>query len=129
MEKINYIKCVPYTKSTLKITKPEINRFLSDTSGWTLIIPPESPFLKSQEGIFKKYLFPNYELAIEFANEIANLANKQNHHPTLIIDWGAVIIFWTTHAVHGLHINDISMARNSDLLFAGFQQRKNQNES
>ncbi len=129
METTFIIKSIPYKKNSSKLSKEELNNFLSETSGWEYFIPLSSPFLLSQECIYKKFVFDNFELAVEFSRDIADLADQENHHPTLIINWGSLLILWTTHAVQGLHVNDISMAKNSDLLFKRFQQRKSQNES
>ena len=129
MENNIFIKTIPYKKNSSKLSKDELNQFQSETSGWEYLIPQSSPFLLSQECIYKKYVFDNFELAVEFARDVADLADQENHHPTLIINWGSLLILWTTHAVQGLHVNDISMAKNSDLLFKRFLQRKSQNES
>jgi len=34
---------------------------------------------------------------LAFANKIGEIADKLNHHPTLTISWGKVVIQTTTH--------------------------------
>jgi len=46
-----------------------------------------------------EFTFTNYNSTIDFANKVAQLAIKQNHHPSIQIDYGEVKITITTHDV------------------------------
>lgn len=46
-----------------------------------------------------QFTFTNYNSTIDFANKVAELAIKQNHHPSIQIDYGEVKITITTHDV------------------------------
>lgn len=52
--------------------------------------------------------------AVEFANAVAELAEEEDHHPTILIAWGKVTVTWWTHAIGGLHRNDFIMAAKTD---------------
>ena len=64
----------------------------------------------------REFKFKNFTDASEFSVKIAELANQQDHHPRLIIEWGKVNIYWGTHSINGLHLNDFVMAAKTDAL-------------
>ena len=55
--------------------------------------------------------------AVQFANAVALVADVEDHHPSITIDWGKVTLSWWTHAIKGLHRNDFIMAAKSDDVF------------
>ncbi len=62
----------------------------------------------------KSFSFPNFTKGIEFAVRIGELADKQDHHPELTIEWGKVRVRWWTHTMLGLSENDFIMAAKVD---------------
>ena len=46
----------------------------------------------------------------DFAQALAALAEAEDHHPRIVMEWGSVQISWWTHVVRGLHYNDFIMA-------------------
>lgn len=63
------------------------------------------------------FLFKEYSAAIAFTNSIAELAEQEDHHPTMLIEWGKVTVTWWSHKIRGLHRNDFIMAARTDQLF------------
>ncbi len=61
---------------------------------------------------------PNYEECVNFANKIADLAEKEDHHPEILIEWGKVTVTWWSHKIKGLHKNDFIAAAKTDALFS-----------
>lgn len=59
----------------------------------------------------------NYIDSVAFTNKIAMTAEKEDHHPLIIIEWGKVTVNWWTHVVKGLHKNDFIMAAKTDELY------------
>ena len=57
--------------------------------------------------------------ALEFTNQVGELAEQEDHHPSILTEWGRVTVTWWTHAVSGLHVNDFISAAKTDQLFAG----------
>lgn len=73
----------------------------------------------SEDGILKlrrEYLFKSYKLSVEFTNKVANLAENENHHPDILLEWGKVTVTWWSHKIKGLHKNDFIMAAKTDEL-------------
>lgn len=65
-----------------------------------------------------KHSFPfnNFNESIAFAQKIATIANKQDHHPDLGVHYKSVDVELTTHAIDGLSKNDFIMAAKIDEL-------------
>lgn len=45
----------------------------------------------------KKFKFSNFDETIEFVNQVAKVAKKQNHHPEMNVGYDYVIIFIFDH--------------------------------
>jgi 4a-hydroxytetrahydrobiopterin dehydratase len=61
--------------------------------------------------------FSKYAAAMAFAQAVAALAEANNHHPAILIEWGKVTVNWWTHSIRGLHKNDFIMAAKTDRLY------------
>ena len=44
--------------------------------------------------LIKEFQLNNYEQSIKFTNLIADLAESQDHHPKITLEWGSVSIEW-----------------------------------
>lgn len=60
------------------------------------------------------YPFENFKRGMAFAQEIAIIAEEQDHHPDLCIHYKSVDVELTTHAIGGLSENDFIMAAKID---------------
>lgn len=58
----------------------------------------------------KTYKFKNFQKSMDAANIIANIADKQQHHPDLYISWGKCAVEIWTHACNSLTENDFILA-------------------
>ncbi len=67
--------------------------------------------------LVKVYPFKNFVEALEFGNRVGELAEQENHHPSLLVEWGKVTVTWWTHLINGVHKNDFIMAARCDDLF------------
>tara|TARA_B100000579_G_scaffold242464_1_gene198811 strand:+ start:579 stop:920 length:342 start_codon:yes stop_codon:yes gene_type:complete len=83
---------------------------LKDLDGWII---DNSGIAK----LIKEFKFNNYDQSIKFSNLIANLAEAEDHHPKIILEWGRVSIEWWSHKIKGLHMNDFICAAKSDEIF------------
>lgn len=61
--------------------------------------------------------FKDFESALAFANVVGQLAEEENHHPKIVVEWGKVEVVWWTHKIKGLHKNDFIMAAKTDKLY------------
>ena len=95
--------CVPCEGGEPPLTKVEENRYMEDINGWDL----------DRNGIHnleRKFKFKNFKESMEFVNEVADLAEKEGHHPDIKISWNKVELKLTTHAIDGLSENDFILA-------------------
>jgi 4a-hydroxytetrahydrobiopterin dehydratase len=73
-----------------------------------------------QEGIQhlqRVFTFKDFAQALAFTNKVGQLAEANDHHPTILTEWGRVTVTWWTHKVKGLHRNDFIMAAKTDQLY------------
>jgi len=64
--------------------------------------------------ITKTFEFNSYLDGIDFVNEVANLAELENHHPDINIGYCKVTISLTTHDSGGLTDKDYKLAKLID---------------
>ncbi len=66
--------------------------------------------------LHKQFKFKNFQQALSFTNRLGEIAEKEDHHPSILTEWGRVCVTWWTYDVKGLHINDFIMAARTDRL-------------
>ena len=54
--------------------------------------------------------------AVDFTNKVAEMADEEDHHPKIILEWGKVTVYWWSHKIEGLHKNDFICAAKTDSL-------------
>jgi 4a-hydroxytetrahydrobiopterin dehydratase len=64
----------------------------------------------------KEFPFENFKRGMAFAQEIAMIAEEENHHPDICIHYTNVEVELSTHAIGGLSENDFIMAAKMDEL-------------
>lgn len=103
-------KCIACRKGDSALTDSEIAQLLPQIPEWELV---------TQDGILRLqrvFKLKNYLEAVAFTNKITMIAEKEDHHPLIILEWGKVTVQWWTHVVKGLHQNDFIMAAKVDEL-------------
>jgi 4a-hydroxytetrahydrobiopterin dehydratase len=64
----------------------------------------------------RSYEFDSFRDAMAFVNRVAELAERENHHPGLAISYRTVTLRWTTHSEGGVTDRDRDLAARSDAL-------------
>lgn len=93
-----------------KVPRDQIKNLLLEINDWTLI---EEPINKLE----KVFSFKNYKESLDFSNKVAALADEEDHHPQILLEWGKVTVTWWSHKIEGLHRNDFICAAKTDKLF------------
>ena len=111
-------KCVACRRDSPPVTEQEVAELHPLLPQWELI---------NDDGVSKldkAFKFENFREAMNFTNEVGNLAEEEGHHPRLVTEWGRVRVTWWTHKIRNLHRNDFIMAAKSDQIFeqAALQQ-------
>ena len=104
-------KCIPCRGGEPSLTDAEIADLMLHVPGWQLVERDGIPHL---ERVFK---LKNYAQAVEFTNQIAAIAEEEDHHPLIVLEWGRVTVQWWTHLIKGLHKNDFIMAAKTDEIY------------
>ena len=91
----------------------DLEAFLTHQPGW------QSTAEGAEPAIQKTWRFADFRAAMAFADQVAALAERLNHHPTLTIGWGPCTVRWSTHDAGGLTARDFDAARQTDLLDTG----------
>jgi len=104
-------KCVPCRGGEPSLTEAEIADLHPQVLEWQL---KEVDGIGRLERVFK---LKNYAEALEFTNKVGAIAEEEDHHPLIVLEWGRVTVQWWTHVVKGLHRNDFIMAAKTDRIF------------
>jgi len=105
-------QCVPCRKGEPPLSRDEIEALRPHVPAWEIEDIEGIPRLR------RTFKFKNFALALAFTNKIGELAEAQDHHPTLTTTWGRVDVEWYTTAIENLHRNDFIMAARTDEAFA-----------
>lgn len=62
----------------------------------------------------RMYPFDDFAAAMAFANRVAEIAEREGHHPDLHIAWGKCKVEIWTHKVGGLTESDFYLAAKAD---------------
>jgi 4a-hydroxytetrahydrobiopterin dehydratase len=96
--------CVPYDRNTPPMSRKDAKKYLKEIPGWVL----------SGNSITKEFKFRSYLRGLRFAYSLGKIAERQNHHPDILIRWREVRVTLTTHDIKGLSENDFMMAARAE---------------
>ena len=103
-------KCEACTIDAPLVSNSEAKDLISELDGWA--IDNDSDINK----LVKTYKFSNYAESVKFSNKVAELAENEDHHPKIILEYGCVEVLWWSHKIKGLHKNDFICAAKTDLI-------------
>ena len=103
-------KCEACTIDAPLVSDSEAENLLSELDGWII----ES--VSGIDQLVKTYKFSNYGESLEFSNKVADLAESEDHHPRIVLEYGSVEVSWWSHKIKGLHKNDFICAAKTDLI-------------
>ena len=65
------------------------------------------------------FAFDDFRKALEFVNRVGDLAEAENHHPHIAIDYKEVTLRWWTHTAGGITDRDRDLAAKTLELVEG----------
>ncbi len=96
-------KCIPCEDKSLKpFTKVQADEYMSFLSDWILA--------KNSKKITRVLMFKDFVKAIAFVNKVAIVAEKEGHHPDILVSYNKVVLDLWTHSIGGLSENDFIVA-------------------
>jgi len=73
----------------------------------------------SENAIHKKFTFESFMPGIGFVNQIAEAAEKAQHHPDITINYNVISISLSTHSEGGVTAKDFALAGQIDAIAKG----------
>jgi 4a-hydroxytetrahydrobiopterin dehydratase len=61
----------------------------------------------------RTFAFDGFRDALAFVNRVGDLAEAENHHPDIAIDYNRVTLRWWTHTAGGITDRDRELAEKS----------------
>ena len=110
MTELHQMKCIACRGGEPTLTESEIEEYHPQVPEWQI---KEVGGIKRLERVFK---FKNFVEAMAFTTKIGLIAEKEDHHPLIVTEYGRVTVDWWTHKIKGLHGNDFIMAAKTDRL-------------
>jgi 4a-hydroxytetrahydrobiopterin dehydratase len=74
------------------------------------VVTDQSDWTEKDGALERTVVFESFLAAIAFVNRIAELAERENHHPDLHVSYRTVTIRWTTHSDGGITDRDRRLA-------------------
>ena len=90
------------------LSNVEANKQLKLLDGWSL----------ENNAIKKEYIFDSYMDSIRFINLLAEKAEKNNHHPDLVVGWRKINVTLTSHDLGGVTHLCIKIAKEAEKIFS-----------
>ena len=113
MRDLSQMKCVPCKGGVPPLSEIEIRELCPLVPEWALIENDGPPRLN------RCYRFNDFAAAMAFSNKVGEIAEIEDHHPEILIVYGAATVTWWTTSIQGLHRNDFIMAARTDKLYEG----------
>jgi len=101
MEGLAEKSCVPCRGGIPPLPESKARELATKTPGWKL-----------EEGstrLKRRFEFRDFVEAMKFVNRVADVAEREGHHPDFAIHWNKVDLTLWTHKIGGLHENDFIM--------------------
>ncbi|HEY5680733.1 MAG TPA: 4a-hydroxytetrahydrobiopterin dehydratase [Pseudomonadales bacterium] len=106
------MRCEPCRGDSPAVAPDAREAMLAELTGWRVDVVDEVPRLS------RTYQTADFAAALGLANTIGEMADSEDHHPQLVVEWGRLQVSWWTHAIGGLHMNDFVLAARCDELAA-----------
>jgi 4a-hydroxytetrahydrobiopterin dehydratase len=104
--------CAPCRGGDPPASPEQRKEWLETLPEWS--IEPDGSGIPELRRTFK---FKDFKEALDFTVKLGELAEKQDHHPAVLVEWGRATVRWSTHKIKNLHRNDFVMAAKTDALY------------
>lgn len=108
METLREMKCEPCSGKEDPLKGEQIEMYSGKLKNdWEVV---------DNKTIKHSFPFENFSQSMAFAQQVANIAENQDHHPDMCVHYKSVDVELSTHAIGGLSENDFIMAAKIDEL-------------
>ena len=96
-----------------KLADNLIDRKSIALAGW------EVTKVDDEKRLRRVFTFDDFVSAMAFSVKVGMVAEKADHHPVLLTEWGKVTVSWWSHSLGGLSEKDFEMAAKTSDLYEG----------
>ncbi|MBD3241335.1 MAG: 4a-hydroxytetrahydrobiopterin dehydratase [Chitinivibrionales bacterium] len=107
LEEENCVPCEGGVPPLQAHEEDELHRYVSN---WLLDRTADTHKLRC------RFTQDDFVQTMALVNRIASVAEKQGHHPEMLVGYGKLVVEFYTHAICGLSTNDFIMAAKVNLL-------------
>ena len=107
-DELTRARCQPRKGKEHALTAVEIQSGLDMLKGWNLA--------EDGKGISKEFRFDDFHRTMAFVNAVAWIAHVEDHHPDMKVSYPSCELYFSTHDVGGLSLNDLICAARVDHL-------------
>lgn len=101
-------RCAPCREGTPPVKGEDLKRLRDQLGeGWNVV---------GEHHMEKEFNFKDWPQAQDFTNRVGDLAQQEDHHPDILLQWGKVKVTLWTHKINGLSENDFILAAKIDQL-------------
>jgi 4a-hydroxytetrahydrobiopterin dehydratase len=106
---LNEMHCRHLPKASLPLVEGEVENYLKQLeAGWSVV--------ENGTKLRREFPFEDFNSGVVFVNDIASIADAENHHPDIGLHYNKVEVEFSTHSLNGLTINDFIMASKVDVI-------------
>lgn len=105
MEDLAMKHCVPCEGGVPRLEADEIEFYHGQIKDWQVV---------DNHHLERSYEFKDFKTALEFVNQVAEVAETEGHHPDIYFTWGKARLEIFTHAIDGLSESDFILAAKID---------------
>lgn len=91
-----------------RLTDTEIADLLPNVPTWEIV---EEQGMKR---LTRTFQFDDFVTALAFTNSVGEIAERHDHHPRIMTEWGRVNVTWWSHEERGIVTTDFDMAMKID---------------
>ena len=98
--------CRPVPPGTAPLSGHDLQHLLSHAEGWQV----------AEDELVRTFQFEDHYQTMAFANAVAWISHREDHHPRMVIGYDSCSIAYSTHSIGGLSRNDFVCAAKVDQL-------------
>ncbi len=94
-----------------KLGEAAVREKMQKLPGW------EAVTVNGEIRLEKVFRFDDFVSAMAFSLKVGMIAEKADHHPAILTEWGRVTVSWWSHSLGGLSEKDIDMAGRTSAMY------------
>ena len=98
--------CRPLPAASVPLAADALPPLLAQVPRWRVV----------DGALERHFAFADFRRTMAFVDAVAALAEREDHHPEMLVRWGDCTLRWRTHSVAGLSRNDFVCAARCDAI-------------